>query len=82
MKVFVAGATGGIGTEFVPRPAAAGHDVVGMARSRAGPTCSGPGRPAGRGRRARSRRGLPCRDPNGHSGFKNGVAYNPTRRTS
>jgi nucleoside-diphosphate-sugar epimerase len=33
MKVSVAGVTDGIGTEFVPRPAAAGHDVIGMARS-------------------------------------------------
>jgi nucleoside-diphosphate-sugar epimerase len=33
MKVFVAGATGAIGTELVPQLAAAGHDVIGMTRS-------------------------------------------------
>jgi nucleoside-diphosphate-sugar epimerase len=35
MKVFVAGATGAIGTELVPQLAAAGHDVIGMTRSAA-----------------------------------------------
>jgi nucleoside-diphosphate-sugar epimerase len=35
MKVFVAGATGAIGTELVPQLAAAGHDVIGMTRSSA-----------------------------------------------
>lgn len=35
MKVLVAGATGAIGRQLVPRLAAAGHDVVGFARSRA-----------------------------------------------
>jgi 2-alkyl-3-oxoalkanoate reductase len=33
MKVFVAGATGAIGTQLVPQLAAAGHDVVAMTRS-------------------------------------------------
>lgn len=33
MKVFVAGATGAIGRQLVPRLAAAGHEVVGMTRS-------------------------------------------------
>lgn len=33
MKVLVAGATGAIGRELVPRLVAAGHEVVGMARS-------------------------------------------------
>jgi 2-alkyl-3-oxoalkanoate reductase len=33
MKVFVAGATGAIGTELVPQLGAAGHDVIGMTRS-------------------------------------------------
>jgi nucleoside-diphosphate-sugar epimerase len=33
MKVFVAGATGAIGTELIPQLAAAGHDVIGMTRS-------------------------------------------------
>ena len=33
MKVFVAGATGALGTQLVPQHAAAGHDVVGMTRS-------------------------------------------------
>lgn len=33
MKVFVAGATGAIGRQLVPRLVAAGHDVVGMTRS-------------------------------------------------
>ena len=33
MKVFVAGATGALGKQLVPRLAAAGHDVVGMTRS-------------------------------------------------
>jgi nucleoside-diphosphate-sugar epimerase len=33
MKVFVAGATGAMGKQLVPRLAAAGHDVVGMTRS-------------------------------------------------
>ena len=33
MKVFVAGATGAIGKQLVPRLAAAGHEVVGMTRS-------------------------------------------------
>src|SRR6266498_5980713 len=33
MKVFVAGATGAIGTQLVPQLAAAGHDVIGMTRS-------------------------------------------------
>jgi nucleoside-diphosphate-sugar epimerase len=33
MKVFVAGATGVIGTPLVPRLVAAGHEVVGMTRS-------------------------------------------------
>jgi nucleoside-diphosphate-sugar epimerase len=33
MKVFVAGATGVIGTQLVPQLAAAGHDVIGMTRS-------------------------------------------------
>jgi nucleoside-diphosphate-sugar epimerase len=35
MKVFVAGATGAIGTELVPQLAAAGHDVIGTTRSSA-----------------------------------------------
>jgi nucleoside-diphosphate-sugar epimerase len=33
MMVFVAGATGAIGTQLVPRLVAAGHEVVGMTRS-------------------------------------------------
>jgi nucleoside-diphosphate-sugar epimerase len=33
MKVFVAGASGAIGTRLVPQLAAAGHDVTGMTRS-------------------------------------------------
>ena len=33
MKVFVAGATGAIGTQLVPQLAAAGHDVIAMIRS-------------------------------------------------
>jgi nucleoside-diphosphate-sugar epimerase len=33
MKVFVAGATGAIGTQLLPRLRAAGHDVTGMTRS-------------------------------------------------
>ena len=33
MRVFVAGATGAIGTQLVPRLAAAGHEVHGMTRS-------------------------------------------------
>src|SRR5947209_4135387 len=33
MKVFVAGATGAIGTQLVPRLVAAGNEVVGMTRS-------------------------------------------------
>ena len=33
MKIFVAGATGAIGTQLVPRLVAAGHEVVGMTRS-------------------------------------------------
>src|SRR5918996_356886 len=35
MKVFVAGATGALGTQPVPQLAAAGHDVIGMTRSSA-----------------------------------------------
>src|ERR687891_877642 len=33
MKVFVAGATGALGTQLVPQLAVAGHDVIGMIRS-------------------------------------------------
>src|SRR5690349_12578799 len=33
MKVFVAGATGGLGRQLVPRPVAGGHEVHGMTRS-------------------------------------------------
>ena len=33
MRVFVAGATGAIGKELVPRLVAAGHEVTGMTRS-------------------------------------------------
>lgn len=33
MRVFVAGATGALGTQLVPQLAAAGHDVIGMTRS-------------------------------------------------
>jgi 2-alkyl-3-oxoalkanoate reductase len=33
MKVFVAGATGAIGSQLVPQLAAAGHDVIAMTRS-------------------------------------------------
>ena len=33
MKVFVAGATGALGTQLVPQLGAAGHDVIGMTRS-------------------------------------------------
>jgi nucleoside-diphosphate-sugar epimerase len=33
MKVFVAGATGALGTQLVPQLTAAGHDVTGMTRS-------------------------------------------------
>ena len=33
MRVFVAGATGAIGTQLVPQLVAAGHDVVGMTRT-------------------------------------------------
>jgi nucleoside-diphosphate-sugar epimerase len=36
MKVFVAGATGAIGKQLVPRLLAAGHDVVGMTRKESG----------------------------------------------
>lgn len=35
MKIFVAGATGALGKQLVPRLAAAGHDVIGMTRSAA-----------------------------------------------
>ncbi len=35
MKVFVAGATGALGTQLVPRLVANGHEVVGMTRSQA-----------------------------------------------
>jgi nucleoside-diphosphate-sugar epimerase len=35
MKVFVAGATGAMGKQLVPRLLAAGHEVVGMTRSKA-----------------------------------------------
>ena len=35
MKVFVAGATGAIGRQLVPRLVDAGHDVHGMTRSAA-----------------------------------------------
>lgn len=35
MKVFVAGATGALGKQLVPRLVAAGHEVVGMTRSEA-----------------------------------------------
>jgi nucleoside-diphosphate-sugar epimerase len=35
MKVFVAGATGAIGKQLVPRLLAAGHDVIGMTRTEA-----------------------------------------------
>ena len=38
MKVFVAGATGAIGKQLVPRLVGAGHDVVGMTRKKAGGT--------------------------------------------
>lgn len=34
MKVFVAGATGAIGQQLVPRLVAAGHEVYGMTRSK------------------------------------------------
>ena len=60
MKVFVAGATGAIGTQLVPQLAAAGHDVIAMTSRRQDRRPAGPGCPAGRGRRARSRRGRPC----------------------
>ena len=33
MRVFVAGATGAIGRQLVPRLVAAGHEVTGMTRS-------------------------------------------------
>ena len=33
MKVFVAGATGALGAQLVPRLVAAGHEVVGMTRT-------------------------------------------------
>jgi uncharacterized protein YbjT (DUF2867 family) len=33
MRVFVAGATGAIGKQLVPRLVTAGHEVVGMTRS-------------------------------------------------
>jgi nucleoside-diphosphate-sugar epimerase len=33
MRVFVAGATGAIGKQLLPRLVAAGHEVVGMTRS-------------------------------------------------
>jgi nucleoside-diphosphate-sugar epimerase len=36
MKVFVAGATGALGRRLVPRLVEAGHEVIGMTRSRAG----------------------------------------------
>jgi nucleoside-diphosphate-sugar epimerase len=35
MRVFVAGATGAIGQQLVPRLVAAGHEVHGMTRSEA-----------------------------------------------
>ena len=52
MRVFVAGATGAIGKQLVPRLVAAGHEVHGMTRSeskqadapRAGRCTSGRGR--------------------------------------
>jgi nucleoside-diphosphate-sugar epimerase len=34
MNIFVAGATGALGAQLVPRLVAAGHDVTGMTRSR------------------------------------------------
>ena len=34
MRVLVAGATGAIGTQLVPRLVAAGHEVHGMTRTR------------------------------------------------
>ena len=44
MRVFVAGATGAIGTQLVPRLVAAGHQVHGMTRSQSGQAMlGGPG---------------------------------------
>ena len=52
MKVFVAGATGALGKQLVPRLVAAGHAVVGMTRSESKRDLSRDGRDAGRRRRA------------------------------
>ena len=60
MRVFVAGATGALGTQLVPQLVAKGHEVVGMTRSPAKrDALQDAGRPAGRGRRARCARGGP-----------------------
>ena len=40
MRVFVAGATGAIGKQLVPRLVAAGHEVHGMTRSPSKTRCS------------------------------------------
>ena len=39
MRVFVAGATGAIGKQLVPRLVAAGHEVHGMTRSESSRRC-------------------------------------------
>ena len=40
MKIFVAGATGVIGSRLVPLLVDGGHEVVGMSRSPRGPSAS------------------------------------------
>jgi 2-alkyl-3-oxoalkanoate reductase len=35
MRIFIAGASGAIGSQFVPQPMARGHEVVGTTRSAA-----------------------------------------------
>ena len=58
MRVFVAGATGAIGKQLVPRLVAAGHEVHGMTRSESKRALlRRAGRGAGGRRRARSRSG-------------------------